>query len=196
MVLIALVGVGLSFPSVILTQGSSLWSFFTGGLVFYGYRWTVENGKSRLFFAVFFLLLPVFVVLVVAEMHSNFYSMLLQKYFDDSFPWSQIKVGKGLIKMLVVGVLFPATIYTFALIDTLPNKIGPRISFIGNMSYSSYLIHFPLQITFVLLLGNDPRLYSLTATFLIFFFVLIALSLASYKYFELPMQNAIRRKFL
>ena len=66
----------------------------------------------------------------------------------------------------------------------------------GNMSYSSYLLHFPLQIAFVLLFGNDLRLYSLPATFLVFFFVLIVLSLASHKYFERPVQNAIRRKFL
>ena len=194
--LIALVGVGLSLPPVGLVQGGSLWSFFIGGLVFYGYRWTVENGKLRTLLIAALLILPVFTVFVVAEMYSNFYSMSIQKYFDDSSSWGQLVVGKGLIKVLVTGVLFPAIIYVFALLDTLPNKIGPRISFIGNMSYSSYLIHFPLQIVFVLLLGHDLRIYSLSGTFLIFFFVLMLLSLASYKYFETPVQNAIRRKFL
>ena len=201
LILIALIGVGLSLPPFMLFHGGGLWSFFIGGLVFYGYQWTVENGKFKLLLTIFLLMLPVLIVLVVAEMHSNFYFTLLQKYFGDSLPWDHLKPGKGLTayflrKIVVTGVLFPMIIYTFALIDTRPNKIGPRISFIGNMSYSSYLWHFPLQMVFVLLLGNDLLFYSLPATFLVFFFVLVALSLASHRYFEIPVQNAIRRKFL
>jgi len=201
LVLIAFLGFVLSLPPFMLFHGGGLWSFFIGGLVFYGYQWTLEKGKYKLLLTLFLLILPVLTLLVVVEMHSNFYSTLLQKYFGDSLPWDQLKAGKGLTayflrKMVITGILFPAIIYTFALIDTLSNKIGPRISFIGNMSYSSYLLHFPLQIVCVLLSGNDLLLYSLPATFLVFFFVLIALSLASHKYFERPVQNAIRRKFL
>ena len=201
MILIALLGVGLSLPPFFILNGGGLWSFFIGGLVFYGYQWTIETGKFKLLLAVFLVILPVLTVLVVAEMHSNFYFTLLQKFFGDPLPWDHLKPGKGLTayflrKMVVTGVLFPAIIYTFALADTRANKIGPKISFIGNLSYSSYLLHFPLQMVFVLFLGNDLLLYSLSAIFLIFFFILVALSLASYKYFERPVQNAIRRKFL
>lgn len=201
MVLIGLLGAYLSFPPLMLFHGGGLWSFFIGGLVFYGYQWTVDNGKLKLFLTAGLLILPVVIVLLVAEIYSNFYFTLLQNYFGNSLPWDQLGTGKGLTayilrKIVITGVLFPVIIYTFALVDTRPNKIGPRISFIGNMSYSSYLLHFPLQIAFVLLFGNDLLLYSLPATFLVFFFILVVLSLASYKYFEAPVQNAIRRKFL
>ena len=201
MVLIALLGGGLSlFPSTFF-HGGGLWSFFIGGLVFYGYQWTVDNGKSKLFLTVFLLILPVLTALLVAEILSNYYFTLLQKYFGDSLLWDILQLGQGrapyfLGKMLVTGVFFPIIIFTFAIIDTRANKIGSRISFIGNMGYSSYLLHFPLQMVFVLLLGNDLSLYSLTGSFLVFFFVLVVLSLASYQYFERPVQNAIRRKFL
>ena len=201
LVLITLLGAYLSFPPLMLLHGGGLWSFFVGGLVFYGYQWTVGSGKLKLFLTAGLLILPVLIVLLVAEIYSNFYFTLLQNYFGDSLPWDQLSTKKGLTayvlrKIVITGVLFPAIIYTFALIDTRSNKIGPRISFIGNLSYSSYLLHFPLQIAFVLLFGNDFLLYSLPATFLVFFFVLVVLSLASYKYFEAPVQNAIRRKFL
>jgi peptidoglycan/LPS O-acetylase OafA/YrhL len=201
MVLIALLGAGLSLPPLMLFHGGGLWSFFIGGLVFYGYQWTVENGKFKEFFSKFLLILPILAVLTVTELYSNVCITLLQKYFGDSLFWKYLKFEEDLTayflrKFFITGVLFPAIIYTFALIDTQSSKIGSRISFIGNMSYSSYLLHFPLQIAFVLLLGNDLLLYSLPATFLVFFFVLVVLSLASYKYFEAPVQNVIRRKFL
>ena len=201
LVLMALMGAGLSLPPLMLYHGAGLWSFFVGGLVFYGYQWTIENGKIKSLLTAFLLILPILIVLLVVEIRSNFYFTFLQSFFGDSLPWDQLELGKGLTayalrKMVITGVLFPAIIYTFALLDTLPNNVGLRISFIGNMSYSSYLLHFPLQIVFILLLGDDILLYSLPSIFLIFFFVLVVLSLASYKYFELPMQNAIRRKFL
>lgn len=201
MILIALVGAGLSLPPLMSFHGAGLWSFFVGGLVFYGYRWTVEKGEWKFLFKTSLFILPVLVVLVVAEIHSNYFFTFLNKYFGDSLPWDQLKHGPGLTayilrKMVVTGVLFPVIIFTFALADTRPNTIGPRVSFIGNLSYSSYLLHFPLQMAFVLLFGNDLLLYSLPATFLMFFLVLVILSLASYNYFETPVQNVIRRKFL
>lgn len=200
LVLMALVGAGLSLPPLMFYHGAGLWSFFVGGLVYYGYQWTVEKGKLKLFLKIFLLILPVLVALVVWEISSNYYFTFLRNYFGDSLPWDQLELGEGLTayvlrKMVVTGVLFPVIIYTFALLDTLPNKTGPKISFIGNLSYSSYLLHFPLQIVFMLVLGDDIMLYSFSATFLIFFFVLVVLSLASYKYFEAPIQKAIRRKF-
>ena len=175
--------------------------FFHRGLVFHGYQWTVTKGNFKRLLAVSLLILPILTIWVVVEIRSNTYFTFLQSVFGDSLPWDQLKPGKGLTayvlrKMVVTGALFPVIIYTFALLDTLPNQIGPRVSFIGSLSYSSYLLHFPLQITFILLFGNSLLFYSLPATFLVFFFVLVVLSLASYKYFEAPIQNAIRRKFL
>jgi len=201
MFLIAVLGAVLSLPSLMSLHGAGLWAFFIGGLVFYGYQWIVERKKLKLFLAIFLLITPILCVLAVTEIHLNFYFTWLQKYFGDSLPWDRLEFGKGmsayiLRKMVITGILFPAIIFTFALIDTQSYKIGSRLSFIGNMSYSSYLLHFPLQIAFVLIFGNDLLLYSLPATFLVFFFVLVALSLASYTYFERPIQNAIRHKFL
>ncbi len=67
MVLIALVGAGLSLPPLMLFHGGGLWSFFVGGLVYYGYQWTVEKGNFKLLLTAFVLLLPVLLVLVVTE---------------------------------------------------------------------------------------------------------------------------------
>jgi peptidoglycan/LPS O-acetylase OafA/YrhL len=44
---------------------------------------------------------------------------------------------------------FPCTIVALALLETGRGTLGRRLSFLGDISYSSYLLHFPLQMTCV-----------------------------------------------
>ncbi len=78
-------------------------------------------------------------------------------------------------------------------------KLGPTITrwieTLGNMTYSSYLLHFPTQlciVTAVAALGlSVPKL---SAWFLLFYLgTVLGLAPLAYRYFELPMQQAIRR---
>lgn len=78
-------------------------------------------------------------------------------------------------------------------------KLSPRLTrwteTLGNMTYSSYLLHFPVQLSIVVALAA----LGVSAPKLSFWFLLlylgIVLGLAPlvYRYFELPMQQAIRR---
>lgn len=95
-----------------------------------------------------------------------------------------------------VMVLFPMTILSLALIETRRGSLGKRVSFLGDISYSSYLLHFPLQLLFSALVakfsGNDSVYYS--SWFMgLFFAVLITISLGSFRYFELPSQRFLRQ---
>lgn len=178
-----------------------LWSFFLGGLVFHGYQWTLEQGKLNSFSRICLWALPVLCVLVVMETYLNLFSEMLQNLFGKDRTGKILMADLGLSafnlkKIAWTGILFPAIIYTLALLDTQSDKLGSKISFLGNLSYSSYLLHFPLQLVFVLLLGNNVQLFSLSTVFLSFFLILIVLSFISYRYFERPVQNAIRGKFL
>lgn len=70
------------------------------------------------------------------------------------------------------------------------------LAWIGNVSYSSYLIHFPLQLMLVSIaaamgLAID---YASPWVLLVFFAGLIGLSLASYYILELPCQNKLRNR--
>jgi peptidoglycan/LPS O-acetylase OafA/YrhL len=65
----------------------------------------------------------------------------------------------------------------------------------GNMTYSSYLLHFPLQLGLVLgftALGMDIPAYS-GLFFLAYVAATLFLSLAAYQWLEMPAQNAIRK---
>ena len=96
-------------------------------------------------------------------------------------------------------VLFPLTIMSLALIETKLGTFGKRFSFVGDISYSSYLLHFPLQLTIVIVMAlfsvNEALFYS-PSIMALFFFVLIIMSLVSHRYFEVPMQRFMRRKLL
>jgi len=69
---------------------------------------------------------------------------------------------------------------------------------LGNLTYSSYMIHFPLQIAVVLVaehLGMNPMVYSHWATFVGFLSMVFLLSHGSYVFFEHPVQNWLRNRF-
>ena len=201
LIVMALIGGFLILPSPDSPLSRGLWSFFIGGLVFHGYRWTLEQGKLKLFLRIFLCVLPVLCVLAVMEVYSDLFSMTLRKLFGEGLLLENPRIGQKFValrlrQMTFTGILFPVMIYTLALLDTQGGKLGSRVSFVGDLSYSSYLLHFPLQLVFVLWIGNNATLFSQTSVFLSYFLILITLSLASHKYFERPVQNAIRRKFL
>jgi peptidoglycan/LPS O-acetylase OafA/YrhL len=96
-----------------------------------------------------------------------------------------------------VFLLFPFTIITLALWETRLGTLGKRIAFIGDLSYSTYLIHFPLQIAFTLgavALGFSSDIFRSPFALALFFVVLIPLSLTSHNFFERPAQTWIRSK--
>ena len=68
--------------------------------------------------------------------------------------------------------------------------------FLGNLTYSSYLTHFPIQLVLVLVL---PALgvsidYRDPALFWLFFGLTFLVSVLVYRYIEMPAQSAIRRR--
>jgi len=70
------------------------------------------------------------------------------------------------------------------------------LSFLGDISYSTYMIHFPMQLALAiaaLRYGWTPKSFQSVAALGSFYVVLIALGLASYHFFERPMQSLIRR---
>jgi peptidoglycan/LPS O-acetylase OafA/YrhL len=70
-------------------------------------------------------------------------------------------------------------------------------SFLGNLTYASYLTHFPIQLLIVLILpwlglAIDARS---TWLFVLFFSMTLVVSALVYRYVEMPAQSAIRTRF-
>lgn len=100
---------------------------------------------------------------------------------------------------VATAALFPLSVLSLALLETRRGTLGQRWSMIGELSYSSYLLHFPLQLAAAALaarLAVSPDIFYSPAVMLTFFATLIALSLASYRWFETPLRRRLRRLYV
>lgn len=91
--------------------------------------------------------------------------------------------------------LYPLTIAALAIIEINDAAIARRIRWIGDITYSSYLLHFPLQLLFVIALfglGFDVTVFDSALTLIAFIAILLILSLLAYHHFERPAQRSLR----
>lgn len=80
-----------------------------------------------------------------------------------------------------------------------PGFLAEMASTLGNLTYASYLLHFPLQVLIMLLVGalNVPHHFAYSPYFLFgYLAVLFLLSHRVYLEFELPTQEFIRERTL
>jgi len=112
-----------------------------------------------------------------------------------ALSWLPTRVQHLYLAVLV----FPLTIVTLAVLETQHGELLRRAAFLGDVSYSSYLLHFPLQmlaVAAVAALGVDRGVFYSPWALAAFIAVLLAVSFASHRFLELPAQRALRRRGL
>ncbi|MCY1285260.1 Acyltransferase family protein [compost metagenome] len=112
--------------------------------------------------------------------------------------WIAIWKQSNLNMHLLTGIAFPSSVALLALLDRQLQPVLSKVSAIGDMSYSSYLLHFPLQMIFAMVIDSAglPRTVFYNWWMLaLFLAVLIPLCLASHRLFEVPAQRAIRKAY-
>ncbi len=107
-----------------------------------------------------------------------------------SFPHDQLKP----IAFPLLLTYTPVLLFCLSRDITMPPSIQRAVEAAGNMTYSSYLLQFPIQLMMVLgfAIARTPiPLYDET-----FFWIFVATTLLAsyltYRYFELPAQNLVR----
>jgi len=93
-------------------------------------------------------------------------------------------------------LLCPLTVLALAV-----NERGgkrPLLGFLGDISYATYLLHFPMQLALALIANRldwEPQVFMQGWVLLAFYAALIGLGALSYNFFERPMQAFLRHAF-
>jgi peptidoglycan/LPS O-acetylase OafA/YrhL len=139
-----------------------------------------------------------YIVLNYARQHASIKSLAAAGVVLSAACWAYIWMTPGTGVFFLTGIAFPLSISTLAAIGFTYTNFMKPFAAIGDISYSSYLLHFPLQISFALAvdhLGYGREIFYSPWMLLFFMTALIAISALSHRLFEVPVQRLLRRKF-
>lgn len=170
--------------------GRGMIAFFLGGCVHRAYAWSLKTGAAE-------RLARVLPWVTAALWAGALLAVYLPSFRLDAWPWAKAHPLVATIGPAVL--LFPVTILTLALVETQKGAFWKRTSYLGDLSYSLYLLHFPLQLAFVLVAGwlsIDRAFFSSPVALGLFFAVLLPVSWVSYRFLEVPAQRWLRGRLV
>jgi peptidoglycan/LPS O-acetylase OafA/YrhL len=170
--------------------------FFMGGLVFYATSAIASRARAKpIAIAIAVVTLIAWIVAIV-----EVYFGPIQAAFDgapDSISDFFDANSYEIYLFSFILVVSPLTLMTLALHEELFGAPYARFTFLGDISYSTYMVHFPMQLTLALLavhFGWKPIDFMNGFAMIGFYAAMIALGALSYFYFERPMQALLRGK--
>jgi peptidoglycan/LPS O-acetylase OafA/YrhL len=166
--------------------GRGVGGFFLGGSLYLIYRSILKSQHQKAIFTTInlasSLLWGIGILLAFNYLH---FSIL------DNIPGVDARP-----RIIASMTLFSATILSAVLFENQTNGFFKKVSALGDISYSSYLLHFPLQLFFAIFVamnGLNVNIFNSPLMLISFFVILIVLSIASYQYLEMPLQKYIRK---
>jgi peptidoglycan/LPS O-acetylase OafA/YrhL len=102
---------------------------------------------------------------------------------------------KPVVQIVVIPYI-AVLLYVLAEHCKIPRVLEPSVLAVGNMTYSSYLIHFPVQLSIAIVCAAAGRAIPKESTvfFLAYLSSVIVMAALIYRYFEMPCQRLIRRR--
>jgi len=159
--------------------------FFSGGIIFIVYERIVKSGDSwKVSVWLPYVTVVAWVLTIgIANPHVNFTLNVLPSIQQKiSISWQ-------------IFVLLPSTMLSATLLEAKRGPVGKRLSWIGDTTYSIYLLHFPLQLIIAIMIVKghiDQTFFYSIWSLPLFFLALVLMSLASRRFFETPIQNYLR----
>lgn len=173
-----------SFDRSSLTLGLLL--FFIGGFLYYLLTIIKDNLKKNKYPTIMIIL---FINFIVFGRFLNTPVLSLQLELSDIF-------GDRLM-LLLYFIKFPLIIINLCIIQFFFKDIGKNFQILGDISYTIYLVHFPIQIIFHLINISIFNInYDSDLIFITFIIIVLFFSIITYKFYELPLKRKLRLKFL
>lgn len=168
--------------------------FFMGGAVFYATRHIASRTGARS------------MTKLIAAAASAVWILAIVEVYCGPIEWLFRSAPAGLSRFLMANayqeflfawilIACPLTLMALALHEEVFGAQYARLSYLGDISYSTYMIHFPMQLTLALLalhFGWKPMDFQTGVAMILFYGAMIGLGALSYTAFERPMQTLIR----
>lgn len=190
----------LAFGNVHVGRG--LLSFFLGGIVFLAFVRLSAQKRSRWTVRIAGLLL-----LIICSLQLTIGKSLglygLHQSISGGLPLligGRDLIGSSCLLLDAYRLeifLYPAIVLWLALADTEISRVAKPFAFLGIISYSTYLLHFPLQLLVYIatvLIGVDSEFFLKESMFLAFMLTLLVLSGLTYNLYEKPCQKFMRSR--
>ncbi|MGH6889752.1 MAG: acyltransferase family protein [Rhizomicrobium sp.] len=193
---LALVGAFVFFRDGQIGRG--LMGFFWGGATYYAVRALAARRHARSIARGVMLAALAAWAIAIADVYLGFHRSLFAML---PLPLGQFLIGYEYPVFLFAFILLvvPLTLAALALHEELFGGAWSRFTLLGDISYSTYLIHFPMQLALALLalrLGWIPADFMHGYAMVLFYVVLIGLGALSYTFFERPVQSFLRGRSL
>ena len=105
-------------------------------------------------------------------------------------------IGERFMVLLFL-IKFPLLIINLVVIQFYFKNLGKSFQIIGDLSYTIYLIHFPLQIILTILNNEFFTLNFYSEYFFLFYmFIIFITSYLVHKFYEHPIKELIRYNFI
>ncbi len=146
---------------------------------------------------------------VVAQAYHYARSGMLPRYTRSALVLGAAVLLSGSIAAIAVGVripdkaffyvLFPAILLLVLELDHRAPAVPRQFEWFGAITYSTYLMHMPILITFKLWIDTQPNRLAIlgSPTMLVTYLgVVTCISIMVYRYIEMPAQRCIQRWYL
>ena len=160
--------------------------FYVGGFTFFIFDLIKKKINENKNYIIYILLILNFII---------FGRFLNQVFLDWQISLEHI-IGNR-VMILLFFVKFPLILINLSILQYYFKESGKRIKILGDVSYTIYLVHVPLQVIFSIVDKNIISInYDSNLIFILYFGFVIFFSIIIYKLFELPSKDYLRKKLI
>jgi peptidoglycan/LPS O-acetylase OafA/YrhL len=198
---VALAGILLLEWNEFIARG--LMGFFLGGIAYFAVERIRQSRRAKqITYALCALAALLWSVAVFEPLYSPLHNAAYWAagHISDDVGELYIGYSDDIFQVLYVFGIIPVSVVALALSEAALQRRGlsevyRQVSKLGDISFSTYMLHFPLQTACALLalhFGFTTKLFENGWTMIGFYAVLIALGALSYNFYEKPVQRLIR----